>query len=284
MKKLLILLLSAALVMAACSDAGSDVPITGSMGPGEDTTMEEAAPSAEATAEPSEELEPDEEPEPTAQPEAPVEEGDKCQSAGDTASGAAEGLLPVDPDVKIGELDNGLTYYLRSNDSPGGALSLRLVVDAGSLNEPIVGAGYAHFLEHMLFNGTEKYPGNEIDDALHSIGIEFGADSNAYTSYDETVYMLDLVIDEEEGSVDTAFDVLSQWAHAATITPEDLEEERGIVRDEYRWRDETGRGVIQQVFERMYSQGTPYEDRPPIGTVESIEATTAENLRAFYEA
>ncbi|MDE0604361.1 MAG: insulinase family protein [bacterium] len=287
MKKLLILLLSAALVMAACSDGHSDVPITGTMGPGEDTTTEEAAPSAEATAdataEPSDETEPDEGPEPTAQPEAPGDEGDKCQSAADTTSEAAEGLLPTDPAVQIGTLDNGLTFYVRSNDSPGGALSLRLVVNAGSLNEPFAGANYAHFLEHMLFNGTEKYPGNEITNALQDIGVEFGPDINAYTSYDETVYMLDLVIDEEEDSVGTAFDVLSQWAHAATIDPDDVEEERGIVRDEYRLRDESGQGIIFDVFDRMYGQGTPYEGRAPGGTVEHIEATTAEDLRDFYE-
>ena len=287
MKKLLILLLSAALVMAACSDGHSDVPITGTMGPSEGTTTEEADPYAEATAdataEPSEETEPDESSEPTAQPEAPVEEGDRCQSAGDTTTEAAEGLLSTDPAVQIGTLDNGLTFYIRSNDSPGGALSLRLAVNAGSLNEPFAGANFAHFLEHMLFNGTEKYPGNEITNALQSIGVEFGPDINAYTSYDETLYMLDLVIDEEEGSVDTAFDVLSQWAYAATITPEDVEEERGIVRDEYRLRDESGQGIIYEVFDRMYTQGTPYEGRSPGGTAENIEATTAEDLRAFYE-
>lgn len=287
MKKLLILLLSAALVMAACSDGHSDVPITGTMGPGEGTTTEEADPAAEATAEataePSEETKPGESSEPTAQPEAPAEEGDKCQSAGDTTSRAAEGLLPTDPAVQIGALDNGFTYYIRSNDSPGGSLSLRLAVNAGSLHESVLGAGYAHFLEHMLFNGTEKYPGNEITDALHSIGVEFGPDINAYTSYDETVYQLDLIIDEEEESVATAFDILSQWAHAATITPGDVEDERGIVRDEYRLRVETGLGAVFQVFDRMYNQGTPYIGRSPIGTVENIEATTADDLRDFYE-
>lgn len=287
MKKLLILLLSAALVMAACSDGHFDVPITGTMGPGEGTTTEKADPSAEATAEataqPSEETEPGESSEPTAQPEAPAEEGDKCQSAGETTSRAAEGLLPTDPAVQIGALDNGFTYYIRSNDSPGGSLSLRLAVNAGSLHEPVLGAGYAHFLEHMLFNGTEKYPGNEITDALHSIGVEFGPDINAYTSYDETVYQLDLIIDEEEESVATAFDILSQWAHAATITPGDVEDERGIVRDEYRLRVETGLGAVFQVFDRMYNQGTPYIGRSPIGTVENIEATTADDLRDFYE-
>ncbi len=283
MKKLLILLLSAALIAAACSDGETHVPVTGQIDTGEDAATDEAVPTAEATTEPTAEptatADAEEE---IAQPETP-QAGDGCQTAGEDGSTAEEGLLPVDPDVKIGVLDNGFTYYVRSNSSPGGALSLRLVVNAGSFNEPFAGAGYAHFLEHMLFNGTEKYPGNEIDDALHSIGVEFGADINAYTSYDETVYMLDLVIDEEEGSVDTAFDVLSQWAYAATIDPNDVEEERGIVRDEYRLRDESGQGIIFDVFDRMYGQGTPYEGRAPSGTVENIEATTAEDLRAFYE-
>ncbi|MDE0603547.1 MAG: insulinase family protein [bacterium] len=284
MKKLLILLLSAALVLAACSDGETDVPITGQVDSGEELAADEPTPTAEATAAPIQE--PVDEPgsdEEAAQPETPVEQGDECQSAEGTGDDSPEGLLPVDPDVQIGTLDNGLTYYVRSNDSPGGALSLRLVVNAGSLNEPFVGAGYAHYLEHMLFNGTEKYPGNEIDEVLQSIGVEFGADSNAYTSYDETVYMLDLVIDEEEGSVATAFDVLSQWAHAATITPEDVEEERGIIRDEYRFRVETGQGIIQLIFDGVYAQDTPYEGRLPIGTIESIEETTAESLRDFYE-
>ncbi len=284
MKKLLILLLSAALIAAACSDSESHVPVTGAIDAGEATAAEEPAPTVEATAAPTVASGAEGEADEVADPE-PAEDGEAiCQSAEVAADGAqGEGLLPVDPDVKIGTLDNGLTYYVRSNDSPGGALSLRLAVDAGSLNEPIQGAGYAHFLEHMLFNGTEKYPGNEITHALQSIGVEFGPDINAYTSYDETVYMLDLVIDEEEDSVGIAFDVLSQWAHAATIDPDDVEEERGIIRDEYRLREETGDGIVHQVFDEMYVRDTPYEARSPIGTVEVIEATTAEDLRDFYE-
>lgn len=284
MKRLLVLMLSAALISTACSDSKTDVPVTGSIHSGEDMAADEVVPTAEATAESaiSPAQEPEAEPEEVSQPETP-DSAVGCQTAGGDGFESTEGLLLVDPDVRIGTLDNGFTYYVRSNDSPGGALSLRLVVNAGSLNEPFAGANYAHFLEHMLFNGTEKYPGNEITNALQDIGVEFGPDINAYTSYDETVYMLDLVIDEEEGSVDTAFDVLSQWAHAATIDPDDVEEERGIVRDEYRLRDESGLGMIFDVFDRMYNQNTPYEGRAPGGTVEHIEATTAEDLRDFYE-
>ncbi len=203
-------------------------------------------------------------------------------SSGDDTQASPE-LLPIDPQVRVGALANGLTYYVRSNASPGGALSLRLAVNAGSLNEPFAGAGYAHYLEHMLFNGTAKYPGNEITQVLQDIGVEFGPDINAYTSFDETVYMLDIVIDEQEESVDTAFEVLAEWAHAATITPEDTEEERGIIRDEYRLRVETGEGVISTIFNDIYTANTPYEGRSPIGTVENIQATTAQDLRDFYE-
>ena len=284
MKKLLILLLSVALVAGACSDGESHVPVTGLIDSSEETATEEAAPTAEATAAPTAAPEAEGDGDEVAQPEIPDEEDPGCQTAGESADvETAEGLLPVDPDVKIGTLDNGLTYYLRSNDSPGGSLALRLVVNAGSLHEPVAGGGYAHFLEHMLFNGTEKYPGNEVTDVLQSIGVEFGPDINAYTSYDETVYQLDLVIDEEEQSVAIAFDVLSQWAHAATIDPQDVEVERGIVRDEYRLRVETGSGAVFQAFDRLYNQDTPYAGRLPIGTVENIEATTAQELRDFYE-
>lgn len=193
-----------------------------------------------------------------------------------------DALLPVDPAVRIGTLENGLTYYLRSNDSPGDGLALRLAVNAGSLNEAEAGSGVAHFLEHMLFNGTEKFPKNELSKVLQGIGVEFGPDINAYTSYDETVYKLDLRADDAQ-AVNTAFEVLSQWAHAATIDPEDVEAERGIVRDEYRLRHETGTGIVAAAFPRLYDAGTPYEGRLPIGTVEGIAGISAQDLREFYE-
>ncbi len=202
--------------------------------------------------------------------------------AADSDAAIEDGLLPVDPAVRIGTLDNGLTYYVRCNDSPGGNLTLRLAVDAGSVNEVEEGSGLAHFLEHMLFNGTEKYPGNELTHVLQHIGVEFGPDINAYTSYDQTVYELEALVDDKE-TVDTVFDVLAQWAHAATINPDDVEDERGIVRDEYRLRVETGDGVILTAFDDLYVENTPYEGYRPIGTVEGIESVTAQDLRDFYE-
>ena len=235
-----------------------------------EVTLDSATPHCDPTAE-----EPDDE-------ETVAVECEDVEASGDEATDAEEGLLPVDPAVRIGTLDNGLTYYLRCNDSPGRSLELRLAVNAGSLNEAEAGSGVAHFLEHMLFNGTEKYPGNELTTVLQGIGVEHGPDINAYTSYDETVYELALRTEDEE-AVNLAFDVLAQWAHAATINPDDVEDERGVVRDEYRLGYETADGVVRVAFPRMYDAGTPYEGRLPIGSAEGIEGTTAQDLRDFYE-
>ena len=262
MRRLMIAVLGVALVAAACADDDAQDAAS----PPETTAAVEAAPATTAPPEPVEE--PVEEP-----AEEPAEEEPPAD---------ADGLLPVDPAVRVGTLDNGLTYYLRSNDEPGSNLALRLAVDAGSLHEPEAGLGVAHFLEHMMFNGTEEYPGNEIVEALRGLGVEFGPDLNAYTAYDATVYELD-VVTGQPGAVDTAFGILSQWAHAATLAEDDVVAERGVVRDELRLRVETGDGAISQVFDHAYVAGTPYEGRDPIGTAESIESMTPETLRDFYE-
>ena len=238
-----------------------------------EVTLDSATPHCDPTAE---------EPEDTEDEEIAAVECEDVEASDDQAAGTEEGLLPVDPTVRIGTLDNGLTYYLRCNDSPGQSLELRLAVNAGSLNEAEAGSGVAHFLEHMLFDGTEKYPGNALTKVLQGIGVEFGPDINAYTSYDETVYEVALRTEDEE-AVNLAFDVLAQWAHAATINPDDVEDERGVVRDEYRLGYETADGVVRVAFPRMYDRGTPYEGRLPIGSAEGIEGTTAQDLRDFYE-
>ena len=191
--------------------------------------------------------------------------------------------LPVDPAVLVGTLDNGLTYYLRNNEKPGTNLALRLAVNAGSLNEAEPGLGVAHFLEHMMFNGTEEFPRNEIVDVLRGLGVEFGPDLNAYTTYDWTVYELD-VVTNQPGAVESAFRILSQWAHAATIATDDVVEERGVVRDERRLRYETGGGIVFRVFDSAYVENSPYEGRAAIGTAASIESMTPQMLRDFYEA
>lgn len=131
--------------------------------------------------------------------------------------------LPVDPDVVQGSLDNGVTYYIRANDSPGGRAELRLLVDAGSVQEDPDQAGAAHFLEHMMFNGTERFPRNELVAALESFGPRFGPDINAHTTYDETVYELSLPTDDIE-LIDLGVAVLREWATGATLTEADVTE------------------------------------------------------------
>lgn len=222
-----------------------------------------------------------------------------CTSADDSAASPSttlvdEGsyqLVAPDPDdtviepesaVRIGRLDNGLTYYVRSNQHPGSGLSLRLVVNAGSLQQDEPRSGAAHFLEHMLFNGTERFPGNELDRALQRIGVEIGPDLNAYTSFDETVYQLELS-DLSDETVDLGFSVLSQWASAATIDEQATISERGVVREEVRLSDEGSAGELATAFDHAYSSGTAYEGREPGGNGEMILATTASELRTFYD-
>ncbi len=190
--------------------------------------------------------------------------------------------LPIDRDYRIGTLDNGLTYLLRSNDSPGSSLEIRLLVNAGSAQQVDGSDGSAHFLEHMLFNGTEKYPGNELTAQLQRLGIEFGPEVNAYTSMDETVYILSAAT-SDAGAPEVAFDVIAQWASAATLEPSAVTEEKGVVRDELRQRLESVDGIIANRFNEVYVAGTPYEGHLVIGDADKVEATTPELLRAFYD-
>ncbi len=190
--------------------------------------------------------------------------------------------LDFDADTRVGVLDNGLTYYLRQNDSPGASIELRLVVNAGSVQQEVADSGVAHFLEHMLFNGTESFPGNALKDALESLGIQFGPELNAFTSFDETVYELWATTDTE-ASVDTAIQVLAEWATAATIDPVEVAAERGIVRDELRQRTESADGRILIDFLDLYTAGTGYEGSAPIGTATWAETMEEAPLRSFYD-
>ncbi|MDE0600816.1 MAG: insulinase family protein [bacterium] len=190
--------------------------------------------------------------------------------------------LPTDPAVRVGTLDNGYTYYVQQNDKPGNSVSLRLAVKAGSINEPEQGLGMAHFVEHMLFRGTEAYTAEEFNATLRSLGVEFGPDLNAGVWYDQTVYDITVTTDPAE-NVNTAMHILSQMGHAALIEPEAVDSERGVVIDELRFRTATASGSISAEFDRVYTMGTPYEGYYPIGTVAALESTTAEDLREFYE-
>ena len=187
-----------------------------------------------------------------------------------------------DPAIVIGELDNGLRYLIRDNDNPGARVDMRLVVDAGSALEDETQSGGAHFLEHMLFNGTEQFPENELIDVLRSFGAAFGADINAYTTYDETVYELTMPT-ADDAVVETGLDVLEQWLSAATIEQVQVEAERGVVLDEWRGSEASSDGRIFDGLEELFLTGSPYEGHDPIGDEAAITGMNAEPLRAFYD-
>ena len=141
--------------------------------------------------------------------------------------------MPVDPKVKIGRLSNGMTYYIRHNSKPEQRVELRLVVNTGSVMEDEDQLGLAHFMEHMNFNGTKRFPKNELVNYLQSIGVQFGADLNAYTGFDETVYILPVPTDKPE-LVEKGLQILEDWAHNATLDSLEIEKERGVVIEEWR--------------------------------------------------
>ena len=192
-----------------------------------------------------------------------------------------EDPLPFDPDVTVGRLSNGLTYYIRQNSEPQGRAHLSLVVRAGSVLEEEQQRGLAHFVEHMAFNGTERFEKQEIIEYLESIGSDFGAHLNAYTSQDETVYFLEVPTDDAE-IMETTFQILSDWAYGITFDPEDVELERGVVIEERR----LFQGFDSRFFSNLYPLlfgDSPYAERDPIGLLEVIETAPPEELRAFYE-
>lgn len=190
--------------------------------------------------------------------------------------------LPVDPAVTVGELENGIRYYIRQNARPEQRAELRLVVNAGSVLEEDDQQGLAHLLEHMAFNGTENFERQELVDYLESIGMEFGPSVNAYTSFDETVYMLRVPTDDAE-IVETGFQILEDWAHAVTLDPEEVDKERGVVIEEWRLGRGAGARMRDQQFPILFSDSR-YADRLPIGKREILESFSQDRIEAFYES
>ena len=189
-------------------------------------------------------------------------------------------ILPVDPDVTVGTLENGLRYYIRRNTEPRQRAYLRLAVDAGSILEDEDQLGLAHFLEHMAFNGTASYSGNEIIAFLERLGIQFGPDVNAYTSFDETVYELSVPTDSRE-TFDEAMQVLLEWASAITLDPGEIEKERGVIVEEWRFRRGAAARMRDTQFPVLFGDSR-YATRLPIGDVELIQTFEPEVLERFY--
>jgi zinc protease len=189
-------------------------------------------------------------------------------------------MMPVDPNVRIGKLSNGLTYYIRKNNLPEKRVEMRLVVNTGSVMEDDDQLGLAHFMEHMNFNGTKRFPKNELVSFLQSIGVQFGADLNAYTGFDETVYILPVPTDKP-GLVDKGLQILEDWAHNASLDSLEIEKERGVVIEEWRLSRGADERMMKQTLPIQY-QGSRYASRLPIGTKESLDGFTHAALKRFY--
>src|SRR4051812_12491609 len=188
--------------------------------------------------------------------------------------------MPVDPDVAVGTLPNGLRYYVRANAKPGRRAELRLVVKAGSVLEDDDQQGIAHFVEHMEFEGTRHFPEQGIVDYLSALGLSIGPDANAATSYDDTQYTLRVPTDVP-GVLDRALLVLEDWAQGASFDQSGIERERAIVLSE--WRMNLGAGErTQDKTRRVQLEGSRYADRPPIGNPTIIEKAQREHLMRFY--
>ena len=233
------------------------------------------SPQPTATPEPAEPTptpEPEPTPTPTPAPEPIVPEEEEEETSED---------LPFDPLVVRGTLSNGLTYYIRHNEEPQDRAQIALAVRAGSVFEEESERGLAHFVEHMAFNGTERFAKQEIVEYLESLGSSFGPDLNAYTSFDETLYFLEVPTDEPEVT-ETAFQILSDWAYAISFDPEEVDLERGVVLEEWRLSQGFSSRLQDNLLQLLFGSSR-YTVRAPIGLTEVIENATAEDLRSYYE-
>jgi zinc protease len=196
------------------------------------------------------------------------------------ATGALGDTLPLDPLITAGRFPNGLRYLVRVNKRPENRVELRLVVNAGSVLEDPDQLGLAHMVEHMAFNGTKHFAKQEIVSFMESIGMRFGPEVNASTSFDETVYMLQVPTDKPE-ILQKAFLVLEDWAHNVSFDPTEIDKERGVIIEEWRLR----RGATARMQDRQLPillKGSRYAERIPIGTTKSIETFSHGRLKRFY--
>ena len=190
--------------------------------------------------------------------------------------------VPVDPDVRIGKLDNGLTYYIRYNNWPENRAEFYIAQKVGSLQEDDTQRGLAHFLEHMAFNGTKHFAGNDLLRWCESIGVKFGTDLNAYTSIDQTVYNISNVPTTRESIVDSCLMILWDWADGLLLEQEEIEKERGVIHEEWRLRTSAQMRMLERDLPKLYP-GSKYGHRMPIGLMEIIDNFERPFLQQYYE-
>ncbi|MBO4826809.1 MAG: insulinase family protein [Prevotella sp.] len=190
--------------------------------------------------------------------------------------------LPVDKDVTIGKLDNGLTYYIRHNNWPENRAEFYIAQRVGSIQENDDQRGLAHFLEHMCFNGTDNFKGNEVLRWCESIGVKFGVDLNAYTSIDRTVYNISNVPTERQSALDSCLLILHDWADGLTLDPAEIDKERGVIHEEWRLRTSPQMRMLERCLPKLYP-GSKYGLRMPIGLMEVVDNFKPQTLRDYYE-
>ena len=190
--------------------------------------------------------------------------------------------IPVDPAVRIGKLDNGLTYYIRHNEYPEHVANFYIAQRVGSINEDDSQRGLAHFLEHMAFNGSEHFKGNGIIEFTRSLGVEFGSDLNAYTSIDQTVYRVCDVPTKRATALDSCLLILKDWSNGLLLDPEEIDKERDVVHNEWRLGEGPAMRMYQRALPKMYP-GSKYGERLPIGLMSVIDSFKPQTLRAYYQ-
>ena len=190
--------------------------------------------------------------------------------------------IPVDPAVRIGKLDNGLTYYIRHNEWPEHVANFYIAQRVGSIQEDDSQRGLAHFLEHMAFNGSEHFKGNGIIDFTRSLGVEFGSDLNAYTSIDQTVYRVcDVPTTKGQAALDSCLLILKDWSNGLLLEPEEIDKERDVVHNEWRLGEGPSQRMITRALPKMYP-GSKYGERMPIGLMSVIDSFRPQTLRDYY--
>ena len=190
--------------------------------------------------------------------------------------------IPADKEIRIGKLENGLTYYIRHNEKPKGMANFYIVHDVGAIQEDDNQQGLAHFLEHMAFNGTKNYPEKTMIEYLEKIGVKFGANLNAFTSWDLTQYFMTDVPVARESVVDSTLMILHDWSHFINLEEDEIDSERGVIKEELRTRDGASwRSTIEML--KAVGKGTRYAERNLIGHLDGLQNFTYDDIRSFYD-
>ena len=189
--------------------------------------------------------------------------------------------IPKDDKVRIGKLDNGLTYYIRNNNWPENKANFYIAQRVGSIQENDDQRGLAHFLEHMAFNGSEHFPDSTLLEYTRSLGVEFGSDLNAYTSIDQTVYRICNVPTKRTAAIDSCILILKDWSNGLTLDGKEIDKERGVIHQEWQLNEGPGQRMYQKILPALYP-GCKYGERLPIGLMEIVDNFEHEALRAYY--